>query len=80
MDGDSRPIAYASCRLLKHEVCYSVVEREYLVSKCGIDLFKYYLMGHEFMLITDHAPLRWLQTSKMDNARIMRWSLGPPTV
>lgn len=72
---DNRPVAYASCRHLGYEVCYAKLERECVAIKWGVELFKSYLMGHEFTLITGHTPLKWLQTSKTDNARIMRWAL-----
>lgn len=44
--------------------------------KWGVESFCYNLYGRNSTLITDHAPLRWLQTSKMENSRLMRWALA----
>ena len=33
-------------------------------------------MGRHFYLLTDHAPLTYLNTAKFQNARVMRWSLA----
>ncbi|KYO42212.1 hypothetical protein Y1Q_0002831 [Alligator mississippiensis] len=69
-DGLDRPIAYASWKLLPMETWYATIERECLAIRCATEHFRYYLMGREFKLMTDHAPLKWLSTAKTDNARI----------
>ena len=35
-----------------------------------------YLLGHDFSLVTDHAPLKWMATAKDTNARVTRWFLA----
>lgn len=75
INGISRPVAYVSRKLDPQERRYAMVERDCLAIKCGVDYFWYYLLGHEFTLITDHAPLRWLKNKQTDNARITRWAL-----
>ncbi len=37
---------------------------------------RYYLLGREFTLCSDHAPLQWLHRMKDTNARITRWYLA----
>lgn len=44
--------------------------------KWAVDVLKYYLWGNTFQLMTDHAPLWWLNTMKDTNHRIMRWYLS----
>lgn len=41
-----------------------------------MEYFCYYLLGHEFTIITDHALLKWLKSVKTDNALITRWALA----
>ena len=73
--GEEHPIMYASRKLLKHERNYATIEKECLAIKWAIHHLRYYLWGREFKLVTDHAPLRWLATSKDTNARVTRWFL-----
>ncbi|KYO41119.1 retrotransposon-like protein 1 [Alligator mississippiensis] len=73
--GGERPVAYASRKLLPAEKRYATIERECLAIWWAVDYFRYYLIGREFTLVTDHAPLKWLSTAKSDNARITRWAL-----
>ena len=60
-DGAEHPITYISQRLLKHERNYAMVEKECLAIKWVKGKLHYYLLGREFALITDHAPLKWIQ-------------------
>ena len=39
-------------------------------------MIRYYLLGREFTLITDHEPLRWMAAAKDTNARVTRWFLA----
>ena len=75
-DGAEHPIAYISRRLLKHERNYATVEKECLAIKWAIGKLRYYLVGREFTLITDHAPLKWMCLAKDSNARVTRWFLA----
>ena len=69
------PIAYASKKLLPREKNYSTIEKECLGIIWGIEKFRKYLYGVEFLLETDHKPLSYLQTAKVLNPRIMRWAM-----
>ena len=75
-EGEGRlPIAYASKKLLLREKNYSTIEKECLGIIWGIEKFRKYLYGVEFLLETDHKPLSYLQTAKVLNPRIMRWAM-----
>ena len=73
--GNLFPIMYASKKLLPRETRYSTIERECLAIVWGITKFQVYLYGKNFILQTDHRPLIYLQNCKMNNSRLMRWSL-----
>ena len=67
--------AYASKKLLPRERNYSVIEKECLGLIWGVEKFRKYLYGVEFLLETDHKPLSYMQTAKVLNPRIMRWAM-----
>ena len=69
------PVAYASKKLLPRERNYSVIERECLAIVYVVKKLQKYLYGKEFILHTDHRPLSYIQRSRMENGRIMRWAL-----
>jgi hypothetical protein len=46
------------------------------VVKWVLDTLKYYLLGTQFTLITDHAPLVWVDRGKDTNDRVTRWFLS----
>ena len=50
------------------------MEKEALAIKWTVDKLRYYLIGREFTLVTDHAPLKWMAGAK-DTARVTRWFL-----
>ncbi|CAM4657181.1 unnamed protein product [Lepidochelys olivacea] len=77
MVGDEEhPILYRSRKLLLREQKYAVVERECLAVKWAMETLRYYLLGRRFTLVTDHAPLQWMQRNKGKNARVTRWFLS----
>lgn len=76
-ESDSRyPVAYVKRKLYPREVRYSTVEKECLAVKWALDTFRYYLLGREFTIETDHRPLHWMDRMQDTNARITRWYLS----
>ena len=73
---DQHPVAYISRKLFPREVRYSTVEKEALAVKWALDSFKYYLLGREFTLETDHKALQWMERMRDTNGRITRWCLA----
>ena len=74
--GEEHPVTYISRKLLPNEKNYSTVEKEALAIKWALDKLRYYLLGLEFTLVTDHAPLMWMASAKDSNARVTRWFLA----
>lgn len=69
------PVAYASRKLQDRERSYAVIEKECLAVVWEVQKFHQYLYGQEFSLETDHQPLTYLDKSKTENSRLMRWAL-----
>ncbi len=74
-NGMEHPVMYISRKLLPHEKNYATIEKECLAIKWAIEKLRYYLLGRKFILVTDHAPLKWMSQNKGKNARITRWFL-----
>ncbi|XP_031668019.1 uncharacterized protein LOC116359314 [Oncorhynchus kisutch] len=73
--GEELPVLYLSRKLLPRETRYSTIEKECLAIKWALDSLRYYLLGREFDLHTDHRALTWIQTMKDRNSRVTRWYL-----
>ncbi len=74
--GEEHPLLYISRKLSKRETMYSTIEKECLAIRWAVLTLRYYLLGWEFTLCLDHAPLQWLHRMKDTNARITRWYLA----
>ena len=68
-------IAYASRALSKSECNYSTIQKECLAIVFTMKQFRHYLLGYPFTLMTDHAPLQWLSTQKMEGL-FCKWALA----
>ena len=75
-EGNQLPVQYISRKLFPREIRYSTVEKEALAIKWALDTLKYYLIGKEFVLESDHRALQWILKMKDTNARITRWYLS----
>ena len=69
------PVGYASRKLMEREKRYTVMEKECLAIIFGVKKFAIYLIAKEFTLQTDHQPLAYLQKTKFESDRVMRWAL-----
>ena len=81
IDGQERPVCFASRSLLPAERNYPQVEREALAIVFGLKHFHNYLWDiPKFRVVTDHKPLLGLFSvnkpiSSLASGRIQRWSL-----
>ncbi|POM59836.1 putative Transposase [Phytophthora palmivora] len=70
-----QPIAYASKINSEAESKYSITELECLAVVWAVKLFRPYVYGRKFEIVTDHAALKWLMTRTELAGRLHRWSL-----
>ena len=70
-----QPVACASRKLSLPEKNYSTIEKELLAIVWGIKKFDRYLYGREFILQSDHLPLKNLDSLSTSNSRLTRWAL-----
>ena len=71
--GEDRPIAYMSRMMKPAERNYGTTEKECLAIIYAILHYRPYLYGHEFTLICDHEPLKWIDSVKPPVQRLLRW-------
>lgn len=71
---NNQVVEYASRSLNTTEKNYSTTEKELLAIIFGIEHFRYYLLGRKFKIITDHNPLKFLDSVKQ-NSKLIRWKL-----
>jgi hypothetical protein len=74
-DGKEFVIAYTSWSNNNVEAQYSSYEGEYLAATWAIAHFRCYLYGNEFLLVTDHQPLKWLMESDKLSGKLAPWAL-----
>ncbi len=71
---DGRPIAFESRKLTPAEVNYDTTERELVAVMHALNIWRCYLDGKKTRIISDHEPLKYLQTKSSLNPRQIRWS------
>ena len=64
LEQDSHVVAYASRTLSCSEQQYSVIQQECLAILYALKQFRHYLLGRQFKILTDHAPLQWLSAQR----------------
>ncbi|KAL1279928.1 hypothetical protein QQF64_014528 [Cirrhinus molitorella] len=67
------------CNMSKDQCCDPAGPGALVPSPCyfySLESLRYYLLGREFDLETDHRALTWIQTMKDHNSRVMRWYLS----
>ena len=75
LEQNGNVIAYASRALNSAEQHYSVIRKECLAAVFATKQFRHYLLGRHFQLLTDHCPLQWLSSQKMEGL-LCRWALA----
>src|SRR3954463_9524189 len=66
---DGKPVTFESRQMSPAEKNYAVHEKELLAIVHALKVWRHYLEGQEFNVITDHQSLRYLQTQDKLNRR-----------
>lgn len=74
-DEAEHPICYASKTLNAAQRNYTVTEQEALAVVWAVKLFRPYLLGRPFFIVTDHSALKSLFKHKDTSSRLMRMIL-----
>ena len=72
-DGIDQQIAYFSRSLNKAERKYSTTEKEALAIVEAIKQFRPFVNGSQLTVVTDHKPLKWLESMQNPRNRGARW-------
>ena len=67
-------VACCSRSLNKHERNYSSYKGECLAAVWGCKIYRHFLHGIHFTLVTDHEPLKWLMGSSTLEGAHARWA------
>ena len=74
-DGADMPVAFYSKQLQGAQRFYSATELELLAIFLSIQHFDHFLVGTDFVVVTDHKALIYLLHSKKLNRRLYGWML-----
>jgi hypothetical protein len=66
-------VCYESRKLNEHEVNYVTHDLELATIVHALKMWRHYLLGRKFVLMTDHYGLRYLFDQPKLNARQARW-------
>ena len=67
-------VACCSRSLNKHERNYSSYRGECLAAVWGCKIYRHFLHGRHFTIVTDHEPLKWLMSSATLEGAHARWA------
>jgi len=74
VDDVERPIAFFLRVMNLTQRNYCTTRRELLAVICALQHFRHYFLGNKVVLRTDHHSLKWLQTYKRPEKKILaRW-------
>ena len=72
-DGEELVISYASNILIREQRHWCTTRKELLAIVKFAQHFRHYLLGHRFLIRTDHNCLVWLMSFKNPEGQLARW-------
>ncbi len=73
--GVSRPVCFFSKKFNRHQINYSVIEKETLALIRALQHFSVYVGCGPITVFSDHNPLTFLSSLQSPNRRLIRWAL-----
>eukprot|EP00745_Piridium_sociabile_P008697 TRINITY_DN158_c0_g1_i1.p1 TRINITY_DN158_c0_g1~~TRINITY_DN158_c0_g1_i1.p1 ORF type:complete len:1374 (-),score=188.80 TRINITY_DN158_c0_g1_i1:1054-5175(-) len=70
------PIYFLSHKLSDSQKKWSVVEKEAFAIHYALQKLDHYLHNAQFVIRTDHQPLKYLLSSPMQNKKVQMWAMG----
>ena len=70
-----RPVQYLSRTLNKTQRLWPAMEREAYAIIVALQTFRPYLYGAQFVVYTDHKPLRAMFQGEVKNTKVQRWAM-----
>ena len=74
-EGIERPIHYVSHQLDHTQRKWATIEKEAYAVVYALQKLRPYLWGAEFVILTDHKPLKSLFLQEVKNTKIQRWAV-----
>ena len=71
-----KPIYFLSHKLSDTQCRWSTIEKEAYAIHYSLQKLDHYLHGAEFIVRTDHKPLKYLLESLMQNRKVQMWALS----
>ena len=71
-----KPIYFISHKLSTTQIKWAVIEKECYAIHYALQKLDLYLHGANFIIKTDHKPLKYLLDSPIQNKKIQLWALG----
>lgn len=68
-----QPVAFYSAKMTPTQQNYPVHEQELLAIVAALGIWRHYLAGAEFELITDHESIKYIRTQRDLSKRQLRW-------
>ena len=75
-DGEEKPIYFLSHKLTPTQRRWAVIEKEAFAIHYALQKLDHYLHNAEFVIRTDHKPLKYLLDSPMENKKIQLWAMS----
>ena len=74
-DGEKRPVAFASRKLVEAEEAYHINELEFLALIWALKRFRHHVYGRKVLVKTDSSVVRWVADRAVatNNQRMLRW-------
>ena len=76
VDGEEKPINYLSHKLSPSQKKYSTIEKECFAIFYSLQKLDHYLHNAQFVIKSDHKPLKYILDAPMQNKRIQLWALS----